>query len=126
MFCFYDRNFSVTKKGQPTSMSFDPLTSRFQLVFNVNIDIHQPTIVYINEELNYPKGFDINVSPADSLTWNSTSSNYYEFTPTISTKNGTSITIQISQKQLNWLQRTWNSLQHTWNWLKSVICFWKK
>jgi len=99
-------------------MAFDPTTSRFQLVFNVNIDIQQPTIVYINEELNYPKGFDINVSPANSLTWNSTSSNYYEFTPTASTKNGTAITILITEKQLNWFRSAWN-------WFKSIVCFWK-
>ena len=99
-------------------MTFDPTTSRFQLVFNVNTDIQQPTIVYINEELNYPKGFDVNVSPANSLTWNSTETNYYQFTPAASTKNGTSITIQITQKQFNWIQRAFN-------WLKSVISFWK-
>jgi hypothetical protein len=64
----------------------------------VNTDIHAPTIVYINEELNYPHGADITVTPADSLIWNSTSSNYYEFTTTTATKNGTNITILITAK----------------------------
>ncbi len=98
-------------------MSFDPTTSHFQLVFNINTDIHQSTIIYINEELNYAQGFDINVSPVNSLTWNSTSQNYYDFTPGTSTKNGTVITIQITQKKLNWVRKAWN-------WLKMKILFW--
>jgi hypothetical protein len=53
------------------------------------------------------------------LTWNSTEPNYYEFIPAASTKNGTSITIQITQKQLSWIKRAFN-------WLKSVLYFWKK
>jgi hypothetical protein len=99
-------------------MAFDPITSHFQLVFNVNTDIHQPTIIYINEELNYPQGFDINVSPVNSLTWNSTERNYYQFIPGTSAKNETAITIQISPKKLNLFSRFWN-------WLKVKVCFWK-
>ena len=87
--------------GQPMSMSFDPITSRFQLVFNINTTIQQPTIVYINQELNYPHGFDINVSPNNTLTWNSSERNYYEFSATTSTKNGMIITIFITAKTLN-------------------------
>ncbi len=79
-------------------MVFDPLTTRFQLIFNINRDIQQPTIIYINEELNYPYGCDINVSPVNSLTWNSTNQNYYEFSPVTSTKNGTTVMILITPK----------------------------
>jgi hypothetical protein len=97
-------------------MVFDPITSRFQLVFNVNTDIHQPTIIYINEELNYPQGCDINVSPVNSLTWNSTDRNYYEFTPATSTENDTTIVILITPKTLNWFYKFWN-------WLKMKVSF---
>ena len=98
-------------------MIFDPTSSRFQLVFNINTDIHQPTVVYINEELNYPQGFDIQVSPSNSLTWNSSSPNYYEFLPSASTKTGTAITIQITQKKLIWFRRAWN-------WIKGNFFCW--
>ena len=98
-------------------MIFDPTTSRFQLVFNVNTGIRQPTIVYINEELNYPQGFDIQVSPANSLTWNSTGPNYYEFFPSVSINNGTAITIQITQKKLIWVLRAWS-------WVKENFLYW--
>lgn len=66
----------------------------------MNTDIHKPTVVYINEELNYPHSADITVTPADSLIWNSTSPNYYEFTMTTAAKNGTNITILITPKTL--------------------------
>jgi len=53
------------------------------------------------------------------LTWTSTNRNYYEFIPTTSTKNETSITIQITAKTANWFYRFWN-------WLTMKIVFWKK
>ncbi len=83
----------------------------------MNTDIHQPTVVYINEELNYPHGADITVTPADSLIWNSTSLNYYEFTTTTAAKNGTNITILITAKKLAWYTRAWN-------WVKTKVFFW--
>ena len=120
LFFIYLNNVPFTSQlGQPVSMDFDSLTARFQFIFTVNTDIHQPTIVYINEQLNYPHGFDINVSPVNSLTWNSTSPNYYDFVPGTSTKNNTTITILITAKKLAWYSRAWN-------WLKKKILFWKK
>jgi len=105
--------------GQPLSMVFDATTARFQLVFIINTDIHQPTIIYINEELNYPQGCDINVTPVNSLTWNSTERNYYEFTPGTLTKNDTEVTILITRK-------TFNIFQRFWNWIKIKVSFWRK
>jgi endoglycosylceramidase len=95
------RSYAQAIAGEPIFMVFDPITARFRFVFNINTDIHQPTIIYINEQLNYPQGCDINVSPANSLIWNLTERNYYEFTPGNSTKNGTAITILITPKALN-------------------------
>jgi hypothetical protein len=103
-------------------MVFDATTARFQLVFNINTDIHQPTIIYVNEELNYPQGCNINVSPASSLTWNSTERNYYEFTSGTATKNDTTITILIMPKTLSWFTK----FCRLWNWIKVKVFFWKK
>ena len=33
-------------------MTFDPIAATFQLIFIINTDIRQPTIVYLNEDLN--------------------------------------------------------------------------
>lgn len=108
--------FFFESTGQPVSTEFDPYSARFQFVFTVNTDINQPTIIYINEELNYPHGADIIVTPANSLTWNSTSLNYYEFTTTSAATNGTSINILITAKRLAWYHRVWN-------WIKTKFCF---
>jgi len=89
------RTYAQAIAGQPISMDFDSVTFRFELTFNINTDIHQPTIVYLNKKLNYPFGQDINISPQDSMIWNATTSNYYEFLPALSTKNNTKITIII-------------------------------
>lgn len=94
--------------GEPVVMFFEPSTSRFQLVFNVNTTIEQPTVIYINEDLSYPDGANIEVNPANALTWKSTTRNYYEFSPTSSTKNGTPITISITAKHGSWMVRLWN------------------
>lgn len=109
----------IFELGQPTFMAFNPNSSQFQFVFEINTDIHQPTIIYINEDLNYPLGHNINVSPPNSLTWTSTSPNYYEFIPTTSTKNGTIISIEITAKTANWFSK----FSH---WLLTKIAFWKK
>ncbi|CAF0730390.1 unnamed protein product [Rotaria sp. Silwood1] len=111
------RSYAQAIAGQPIFMYFEPISCNFVLDFNINTDIKQPTIVYINEDLNYPHGNVIKVSPADSLTWTATSRNYYEFSTTTSTKNGTTITIQITPKTLNWFNRAWY-------WLKKKISFW--
>lgn len=100
-------------------MLFDPATADFQLEFNVNTGIQQPTIIYINEDLNYPYGNNIQVSPSDSLTWKSSSRNYYEFSTTASTRNGTTVGIKITQKPSNWFYRGFI-------WLKKKINYWKK
>ncbi|CAF2959971.1 unnamed protein product [Rotaria sp. Silwood2] len=110
------RSYAQAIAGQPILMYFEPISCNFVLYFTVNTNIQQPTIIYINEDLNYPNGNVIKVSPADSLTWTSTSRNYYEFSITASTKNGTTINIQITPKTLNWFNRAWN-------WLKKKISF---
>ncbi|CAF3794333.1 unnamed protein product [Adineta steineri] len=113
------RSYAQAIAGQPISMSFDSISFNFQLTFDINTNIQQPTIIYINENLNYPHGNNIDVSPVNSLTWTSTNRNYYEFLPTTSTKNSTMITIKITPKTINWFHLLWN-------WFKEKIIFWKK
>lgn len=76
-------------------MSFFPSTNVFELQFIINTDIQQPTIVYLNEDFNYPHGVNITINPEKALTWTSKERNYYEFVPKDSTKNETIILIQV-------------------------------
>lgn len=95
-------------------MSFDPITADFELHFIINTDVEKSTVIYLNEEFNYPHGVIINVIPSDSLVWTSTTPNYYEFTPNISTKNQTTIILQISPNAEHWIGKIFH-------WIKNII-----
>ena len=45
--------------GVYVSQEFDPNTSDYQLTYQANIDIAQPTVIYLNEKLYYPNGYNI-------------------------------------------------------------------
>ena len=90
------RSYAQAIAGQPITMIFNPNTSQFRLQFIINTGIQQPTMVYINEDFNYPQGVRIVVDPKNTLNWKSSTRNYYEFLPTSTVKNGTIITIEIN------------------------------
>lgn len=45
--------------GVYNSQEFDPDTGDFQLTYHANVDIQQPTIIFLNENLYYLNGYDI-------------------------------------------------------------------
>ena len=45
--------------GVYDSQKFDPNTSNFQLTYRANVEIQQPTIIFLNEKLYYPNGYNI-------------------------------------------------------------------
>ncbi|CAM4966051.1 unnamed protein product [Rotaria socialis] len=92
------RSYAQAIAGLPISMSFFPTTNLFELQFIINTDIQQPTVIYLNEDLNYPHGVSIILNPENSLIWASPNHNYYEFVASGSVKNGTTILIQIFAK----------------------------
>lgn len=49
--------------GVYNSQEFDPDTGDFQLTYHANVDIQQPTIIFLNENLYYPNGYDISINP---------------------------------------------------------------
>ncbi|CAF2073205.1 unnamed protein product [Rotaria magnacalcarata] len=95
------RSYAQAIAGLPITMSFSPTTNLFELQFIINTDIQQPTVIYLNEDLNYPHGVSIILNPKNSLTWTSPNHNYYEFVASESVKNGTTILIQIFAKNEN-------------------------
>jgi len=61
------RTYARAIAGVPVSMSFEPGTGSFELVFRASASIHAPTEVYLNREFNYPKGFSVTVFPQHCL-----------------------------------------------------------
>ncbi|CAF3559233.1 unnamed protein product [Rotaria sp. Silwood1] len=89
------RSYAQAIAGIPIHMAFFPTTNLFELQFTINTDIRQPTVIYLNEDFNYPHGINVILSPENSLIWTSSNRNYFEFVPTPLLKNGTDILIQI-------------------------------
>lgn len=92
------RSYAQAIAGLPMTMLFAPDTALFRLQFIINTDIPQPTVIYLNEEFNYPQGLNIVIRPDNALSWTSPEKNYYEFLPTSTIKNGTTILIEITPR----------------------------
>eukprot|EP01132_Coremiostelium_polycephalum_P008414 gene8414-10332_t len=91
------RTYAQAIAGNPQSMVFDPQTASFQLVFNVDTSITQPTIIYLNEDLYYPNGYQAQIT-SGVATIQSPQTNILYVNPTSSTPNGSQITVSIKAK----------------------------
>merc|ERR1712084_59722 len=58
------RSYAQAIAGVPRRMSFDPQSGKFELEFNATL-LNAPTVIYLNEDLHYPNGYSIAVSPKD-------------------------------------------------------------
>ncbi len=62
-YCYANYNSSHLHIGY-----FNATTSLFDMSFEVDVSIVEPTVVYAHFELNYPNGVDISIFPLHSLT----------------------------------------------------------
>lgn len=58
----YSRTYAQSVAGFPTKMHFDANTKDFELCYNVNPSITQPTEIYANFAVHYPAGVSVAVS----------------------------------------------------------------
>lgn len=92
------RTYAQAIAGTPTKMKYDWNTGAFELRFEATVE-GTPTVVYLNQELHYPAGFDVEVSPTDCLTQAQGEENYLEFTlPAGAGCKGSEVTISIHRK----------------------------
>jgi endoglycosylceramidase len=94
----YSRTYATSIAGVPVSTMFDPKTSHFELVFNANNSISEPTEIYLNEEFYYPNGFNVKIEPENSAAWSSPKQNYVFVTFTQNTNQGQQLTITIDSQ----------------------------
>lgn len=59
-------------------MLFDPETADFQLIYKINPKCKMPTEIYLNEELFYLNGFNVEIQPASAAIWKKVSTNHLE------------------------------------------------
>lgn len=70
------RTYAQAIAGEPFSMSFNRDNGAFYLVYTIRPDSsHSTTEIYLNEDLFYPKGFKVVVTPP-ILTWSQPEKNY--------------------------------------------------
>lgn len=79
------RTYPMAVAGHTQTIDYNFTTKQFSLGFETNPSISQPTDIYLNEKLNYPNGYSVQISPTNIL-WNSTHNHIYVWNPdTIST-----------------------------------------
>lgn len=64
------RTFAHAVAGNTTHMSFDPATAQFRLTYHIDTSCAMPTVVYLNEDLQYPSGFVVKALPERVVRWN--------------------------------------------------------
>merc|ERR1719401_566472 len=92
------RTYAPAIGGTPSKMSFDPLTGAFTLVFTATVR-DAPTVVYLNEELNYPGGYSLEVTPANCLSQQKSEANYINLYLVKGAQcEGSSVTVAVRRK----------------------------
>jgi len=92
------RTYAHAVCGVPTSMNFDASTSLFSLVYSSVNCQNQPTIVYLNEQWYYPRGFSVSVHTKSgaSVRFDKVKQNYLHFTHSPQVREGDWIEIVIT------------------------------
>ncbi len=58
------RTYASAIAGTPTSMSFDPVSDRFELRYRADPEITEPTVIYVPVAMHYPDGYCASASGA--------------------------------------------------------------
>ena len=58
----FSRTYAHSVAGIPTKMKFNSKSLDFELCYNVDTDITEPTVIYINNEIHYINGVNVQIS----------------------------------------------------------------
>jgi len=95
------RTYAPAIAGTPQKMAFNPDTGSFTLEFVATVS-EAPTEVYLNEELNYPSGYSVEVTPAHCVQQQKKEPNYIDFVLEDSSAcKGSVVRIQIDRTSTN-------------------------
>ena len=73
------RTYAQATAGYITSMSFNSTTAAFKLSYSSSPSCKKPTEIFLNEQLHYPNGFHVVVSPAEAA-WVHSATNQIQVT----------------------------------------------
>ena len=92
------RTYPQAVAGNTVKFSFDLTTKEFMLVYEVSQTCNSTeSKVYLNEELHYPSGYSVSVTPS-SVTWSSPEKNLLVFKHLADASPGTSVLITVNKK----------------------------
>ncbi|XP_064387797.1 endoglycoceramidase-like [Halichondria panicea] len=92
------RTYAKAVSGDFVSQTFSPETGNFLLSFIARTKLaHAPSLIYLNEDIHYPNGFTVSVSPSGAAVY-STSHNTIELSLSETVMDGQVLTVEIVQK----------------------------
>jgi len=89
--------FAEAVAGRVISSSYEQDTKEYRISFYANPSIKKPTLIYLNEKLHYPGGFECLVFPRNDVRWLKTSPNRIEVHFTNNIEKNQLIEVYIAQ-----------------------------
>src|SRR3990167_2575142 len=94
----FSRTYARAVSGTILSMSYSRLTSIFRLEFSaINLPNNPPTEIYYNQDLHYPNGIIVTITPLGSCSTSNTQQNLLEISLS-GVADGTTISVTIVPK----------------------------
>jgi endoglycosylceramidase len=90
------RTYAQAVAGSIQSMAFNNETCVFALVYNIKTSCTLPTVIYINQQWNYPNGFTVSISPSSAASWKLVQANTINIYQNPTVPDGTQLTVVIS------------------------------
>ena len=93
------RTYAPAVAGRVTLMNFDVTDAKFVLTFQANTTVTAPTVVFVNGDMWYPSGFDVQVQPSTALNVDTSSQkNYISLTYTSQATQGAEVQVTVTRK----------------------------
>ena len=90
------RTYLRRTAGSVQSLFFSPDSGLFVGVFILDTSLSYPTEIYLNEDLNYAKGFEIKIT--SSMSWTKPSKNMIYLFPSMLAQNKQRVEVIITRK----------------------------
>jgi endoglycosylceramidase len=72
------RTYATAVAGELKVTTFVPETAHFQLQYAPNATVAAPTEIFLNQQLYYPRGFSVTITPNGAATWQQPEKNYIQ------------------------------------------------
>jgi len=94
----YARTYPLAVAGNTTFIRFNLTTADFTLQFEADTNINEPTEIYLSEDLHYPEGYEVLISPSRKADWKKASTNKIIVFTNHLTNFGEKIQVKIMKK----------------------------